>query len=488
MHYQKDRMGFFQQGKRPWLSAFATALLLHTLLLVWIATLPQKNLADPKITSSLWKVDINPDQNQQKNDVLNLEILKIPQKNQRKNDDKIAIELQEIQNKRKDEMTELKAQEQKLKTSKPKVEKNDFLGTTKGDTSQVEASVEDTRTDTTNETAQNTVQNTAQNTAQSPTQNDENASDAGGAAGKLPTTTPNPVGPRRLPESTAMDSVLGLGGVGGMGSKKSAAGEGLGKLPSLGDLRGGLDMPQYDAKSDGERVAENVENMMRVDIADDQNRLGLNDDYFRILGEKIKIAWQPARRDLNDGGKMVTHEGFFKSLFTNPEVLSGLGEAYQDMAKQYAQGNQPRLDDARREQLRELLRSRQSAFRVTAVAEIAITQGADGRMMSVEVFTPSGHPRLDDGMRDAIVRALQVMNDEPPERVGKGRNFTSRWRLRATWSMVPPTAPLTGMEFAITKDGIEADVPFQIKLKTNVSLLRKDPQRAAAKKRTKNLQ
>ena len=40
--------------------------------------------------------------------------------------------------------------------------------------------------------------------------------------------------------------------------------------------------------------------------------------------------------------------------------------------------------------------------------------------------------------------------------------------------MVPPTAFFSGSSFDITPKGFDVDVPFQIKLKTNVMLLRTD--------------
>jgi hypothetical protein len=40
--------------------------------------------------------------------------------------------------------------------------------------------------------------------------------------------------------------------------------------------------------------------------------------------------------------------------------------------------------------------------------------------------------------------------------------------------MVPPTAFFTGAGFDVTPKGFAVDVPFEIKLKTNVMLLRTD--------------
>ena len=148
--------------------------------------------------------------------------------------------------------------------------------------------------------------------------------------------------------------------------------------------------------------------------------------------------------------------------------------AYMDLAKQYANGAQPRLEPQRMERLRELMRSRQGAFRVQAISEVKLTQDPTGKIQLLEFPLTSGHPGIDDGVRDAIAQAILAMPDPPPPRMHHGRSFSSWWRLRATWTMVPPTALFSGSSFDITPKGFDVDVPFQIKLKTNVMLLRTD--------------
>ena len=148
--------------------------------------------------------------------------------------------------------------------------------------------------------------------------------------------------------------------------------------------------------------------------------------------------------------------------------------AYLDLAKMYAQGQRPRLEQARQERLRELMRSRKGMFRFHAISELVLTQGPDGKVVTIEMPLTSGHPGIDEGAKDAIATAVSAMVDAPPARVTNGQSFTSTWRMRATWTMVPPTAFLTGAGFDITPKGITIDVPFDIKLKTAVLLMRTD--------------
>ena len=74
----------------------------------------------------------------------------------------------------------------------------------------------------------------------------------------------------------------------------------------------------------------------------------------------------------------------------------------------------------------------------------------------------------------SVMSATLVMPDKPPARFANGRAFRSHWRMRATWRMVPPTALMQGTSWDIGPRGVELDVPFQIKLSTNVMLLKVD--------------
>jgi len=184
-------------------------------------------------------------------------------------------------------------------------------------------------------------------------------------------------------------------------------------------------------------------------------------------------------KQLNDGGASTTQAGMLRSLVDDSGAWGELWVAYLDLAKQYANGQPPQLEPARRERLRELMRSRRGAFRVHAIAEAKLTQDAGGRLQLLELTLPSGHPGVDDGVREAIAQALVAMPEVPPARVSHGRSFSSWWRLRATWTMVPPTALLSGAAFDVTPKGFAVDVPFDIKLTTHVLLLRTDARTTA---------
>ncbi len=262
-----------------------------------------------------------------------------------------------------------------------------------------------------------------------------------------------PVGP------STMDTVLGTGGP--LGPRRSS-------------LEQALDFHVDGPMTDSQAAARAATRALQQDLADDAVTAGLADDYFRTLRGHVETGWLPAMAQLNDGGASTTQLGMMRGLVEDTAAWGEMWTAYMDMAKQYANGVQPKLETARRERLRELMRSRKGAFRVHAISEVKLTQGPDGAVLLLELPLGSGHPGIDDGVRTAIENAVKAMAETPSQRMSHGRSFSSWWRLRATWTMVPPTAFFSGAGFDITPKGFTIDVPFDIKLTTNVMLLRTD--------------
>jgi hypothetical protein len=262
----------------------------------------------------------------------------------------------------------------------------------------------------------------------------------------------------RLPQTDAISRALGGGVLGA----------------SASTLEGALDVKADGPMSDGQRAALNAKRHLEADMADDVVTAGLADDYFRELRNRVETNWRPEMKQLNDGGESVTQVGMMKSFVDDRAAWDEMWRAYLDLAEQYGQGRRPQLPPTRIDRIRELMRSRKGMFRFHAISEVTLTQGPDGKVLTIEIPLSSGHPGIDDGVRDAITTAVSAMPDAPPSRVHHGRPFTSTWRMRATWTMVPPTALLTGAGFDITPKGLQVDVPFDIKLKTAVLLLRTD--------------
>ncbi len=243
---------------------------------------------------------------------------------------------------------------------------------------------------------------------------------------------------------------------------------------STASLAAALDVRADGPMRDSLAAAKRATRSLEEDLGDDAVSAGLADDYFRALRLKVETSWQPAVKQLNDGGERTTQMGMMRSVVDDRAAWGEMWLAYMDLAKQYANGAPPRLEPQRLERIRELMRSRQGAFRVQAIGEVKLTQDPDGKVLLLEFTQASGHPGIDEGIRDAITQAIAAMADPPPRRLHHGRSFSSWWRLRATWTMVPPTAFFSGAAFDISAKGFAVDVPFQITLKTNVMLLRTD--------------
>ena len=240
--------------------------------------------------------------------------------------------------------------------------------------------------------------------------------------------------------------------------------------PTLAVLENSLEVRAEGPTSDGERAARTAKRQLTTDLATDAVSAGLVDDYFRELGQHIDTAWAPALKQLNDGGESVGRVSMMRDAFAERAAWDEMWRAYLDLAGQYARGARPQLEPSRKDRLRELMRSRKGMFRVSAVAELDITQDTGGKVVTIEIQIPSGQPGIDEGIKDAIMRAVDAMPLAPPARLHRGGIFTSSWRMRATWAMVPPTALLTGAGFDITSKGITVDVPFAINLQKNVML------------------
>ncbi len=270
---------------------------------------------------------------------------------------------------------------------------------------------------------------------------------------RLP-TVPTPVTP------SGIDNVLGL-------TRGPFA-------QSRASLEGALDLRVDGPMKDSDAAAKNASRALQSDLADDAVSVGLADDYFRTLRTGVERSWRPATAQLNDGGASTTQLGMTTSFVQDTAAWDEMWRAYMDLAKQYANGQPPRVEPSRMERMRELMRSRRGMFRVHAITELKLTQDVQGQIQLLEVTLPSGHPHIDEHIKDAIAEAIRAMPDPPPARLHHGRSFSSWWRLRATWTMTPPTAFLTGAAFDITSKGFTIDVPFEIKLKQNVMLLRTD--------------
>ncbi len=237
--------------------------------------------------------------------------------------------------------------------------------------------------------------------------------------------------------------------------------------------------------SDKRRAERVARALIQDELFDDAVTAGLADDYFRLLKNKIELTWRPRAKDLNDGGEHVSRVGMARDFAVNTAAWGEVFKMYQDLAQQYGKAEKMTVDRSRIAKVREMFRSKNGNFKYNAISEVVLTQGTDGKLLTVEFPISSGHPGIDEGIKNALVEATALMPDPPPERLHRGRSFKSRWRLRATWRMVPPTAPLTGGVWDVTPKGFDIEMPFSIRLKTKIMLQSFD-NRAGRREQTQN--
>lgn len=245
---------------------------------------------------------------------------------------------------------------------------------------------------------------------------------------------------------------------------------------SLGDLEGALDTRDLAVgpTSDAKRAARTANRLMAEDVSRDVVELGLVDDYFRVLQTRLERAWDPRPEQLNDGGKQVGQVGFMLDA-ARPAGYGEIWRLYLDLANQFATtGQKPKIRPAELDRIRELMRSRRSPFRLSAIAEVVTQISRDGKLLAVTIPLSSGHPAIDSHIQAATSRALTVMPETPPKLVSGDGSFRARWRFRVTWIMIPPTAFFTGAGFDITPEGITFDVPFDVKRQTRIKIMTLD--------------
>ncbi len=279
-----------------------------------------------------------------------------------------------------------------------------------------------------------------------------------------------------------------------------------GPQPSLGTLAGAtVPGPQSDAA----RAAMLAKQRLVADLSAHDVARGLADDWFRRRRTEVERVWHPQDAELNDGGKEVRADQLMLRTAANPLLWgalnkkiagegSALAQSFSDdrgsaieqmMQNPLAPGES---DAARKQRLFDALETHRDALAESVGLEVTLRHRADGSVEAVDVTTPSGQPRIDDGAVDAIARAFALDDkDAAPARVARGMPFTSTWTLAVRWEVLVPkcsvmrtgtsatsellrgeTVPV-GCGTTFGNDGV--DVPFTVKKSTHVELVAVEP-------------
>jgi TonB family protein len=182
---------------------------------------------------------------------------------------------------------------------------------------------------------------------------------------------------------------------------------------------------------------------------------GLVHPYYRDVGRELLRAW--------DVEKTVKKHGLPGYLAQAGENLRTFGRVWQQLADGYGKTGVPALVDGGSARMKELSglpagpaqdalvraeiqRQLRPAFSQGHVTLVRVTQAVDGRLLSVDLVSPSKDAEVD---RAAIedVRAAAQKFPVPPDDARAGRDtLVSIWEFELEISITPPL-PIVGVEF-----------------------------------------
>lgn len=225
-------------------------------------------------------------------------------------------------------------------------------------------------------------------------------------------------------------------------------------------LRGAPDLHvRWPTSPDGDDVGDTATDPLGEWTREQAGRArvdsGLVHPYYRDVGRALLRAW--------DVERAVKKHGLPGYLAQTGENISTFGRAWQQLAKGYGETGAPDVVDGGSARIRELsglppgpaqdalirgeiqrqLRSEYSKGHVTLVR---VTQAADGRLLSVELASPSRDAEVDRAAIEDVRAAAQTL-PVPPDDARAGREtLVSIWELELEISITPPL-PTIGIEF-----------------------------------------
>jgi len=241
-------------------------------------------------------------------------------------------------------------------------------------------------------------------------------------------------------------------------------GNALEGLAALG-LRAAPDLsvrrPDVPEGGDGGGVAiappspEPLRDWLREQAGRDRVANGLAHPYYGDVGRALLGAW--------DVEGAIERRGLPGYIAQVGENLRSFGRVWQELAAGYGKTGAPTLIDGGSERVRELAglpagpardslvgneiqRQLIPAFSRGRVALVRVTQAGDGRLLAVELASPSSDLELD---RAAVagVRAAVGKLPPPPEEAREGREkLVTLWEFELEVSITPPI-PVVAIEF-----------------------------------------
>ncbi len=243
--------------------------------------------------------------------------------------------------------------------------------------------------------------------------------------------------------------------------------------PSLSwSAEGGVAVPDAGVPSTPE---EKVADMVLEGVRRGKVDRGLVHPYFSELGKSLLKSWDAERAVSAKGLK-----GFLDQSRGNGKEWM---RVWQDRAAAYSNTGSPLNSDTPEaydrlppggdpslEARRTLRRQMREDFRATRRATVRVVQDTQGKLLSVELVTPSNDLQVD---REAIVdirAAAERLPVPPPEALQGRTQLVSLWQMELIISISPPV-PTLSLEFDAEMKLTDMRMPLDRRLYKRVRLL-----------------
>jgi hypothetical protein len=236
----------------------------------------------------------------------------------------------------------------------------------------------------------------------------------------------------------------------------------------------GVDVPDAGtlvSPTPEEKVADMVMDGVRRGKVD----RGLVHPYYSELGKSLLKHWNAERAVTAKGV-----QGFLDQTRGNSKEWM---KVWSDRASAYANTGSPLNEDtpeaydrlpsggdALLDARRTLRKQMKEQFRATRRATVRVVQDTEGRLLSVELVTPSNDMQVD---REAIadIRAAAASLPVPPPEALQGRTrMVSLWQIELIISISPPV-PTVSVEFDAEMKLADMRLPLDRRLYKRVRLL-----------------
>ncbi len=298
------------------------------------------------------------------------------------------------------------------------------------------------------------------------------------AANRRPASAPATAGTRSRPPAAGAPVALPPAST-GPGPPLEELAPGSGSRAARADLSPPLP-PEIAAKlvAPEPTSSERLERILAEDFGRAKVERGLADSFTLDMGKALLKSWEPE--------KVVTERGlsgYAQNLGRNVAEYAGI---YADQAARYGKTGSP-VDGTESRGVQalaavpeglasEISRQREAADAVRAqsrtrhVAVIRVVQRADGRLVSVELVSPSRDSAVDAAALRDVRAAAERLPAPSPEALHGRKTLASTWELELDVSITPPL-PMVAVQFDEVLGFVDARVPLDRRLYKVVRLV-----------------